>query len=172
MNNQHVPNRLERQLSRLAKIPKYFQPWAQSQGLHRAAPFTGTAGIRVVVISNDLVEVRLANRRKVQNHINGVHAAAMTLLAETATGAVVGMNVRDDCLPVAKELRVRFRKRATGALRAVATLTPEQRALIKSTDKGEVSVSVVVTDEANIHPIECESIWAWIPNQRNQVSQD
>ena len=40
---------------------------------------------------------------------------------------VVGMNVRDDCLPLAKELKMAFRKRATGSLRAVATLTDEQR---------------------------------------------
>jgi hypothetical protein len=32
----------------------------------------------------------------------------MNLLAETATGMVVGMNVRDDCLPLAKELKMAF----------------------------------------------------------------
>ena len=30
---------------------------------------------------------------QVQNHIKGVHACAMALLAESATGAVFGMNV-------------------------------------------------------------------------------
>jgi hypothetical protein len=74
------------------------------------------------------VEVAIANERPVQNHLQGVHASAMNLLAETATGMVVGMNVRDDCVPLAKELKMAFRKRATGALRAVAVLTPEQRA--------------------------------------------
>ena len=105
-------------------------------------------------------------KRQVQNHIKGVHAAAMTLLAETATGMVVGMNVRDDCLPLAKELKVAFKKRAQGALRAVATLTVEQRALMQQSDKGEVQVQVTVTDETGAEPVQCEFTWAWIPSSR------
>ena len=41
----------------------------------------------------------IAHRRKVQNHIGGVHATATALLAETATGMVVGMNLPDEKLP-------------------------------------------------------------------------
>jgi len=74
------------------------------------------------------------------------------------------MNVRDDCLPLAKELKVAFKKRAQGSLRAVATLTDAQRALMQQTDKGEVTVSVQVSDESGAQPIECEFIWAWIPS--------
>ena len=36
---------------------------------------------------------------QVQNHIKGVHACAMALLAESATGAVFGMNVPDSAIP-------------------------------------------------------------------------
>ena len=85
-------------------------------------------------------------------------------LAETATGMVVGMNVRDDCIPLAKEMKMAFKKCATGSLRAVATLTDEQRAAMQASDKGEVTVSVVVTDEAGVEPVECEFLWAWIPS--------
>ena len=88
----------------------------------------------------------------------------MNLLAETATGMVVGMNVRDDCIPLAKEMRMAFKKRASGALRAVATLSDEQRAAMWASDNGEVSVPVVVTDEAGVNPVECEFVWAWIPS--------
>ena len=90
----------------------------------------------------------------------------MTLVAETATGMVVGMNVRDDCLPLCKSLQVAFRKRATGALKAEARLSPEQRALMAREVKGEVRVPVTVTDEAGIEPIECEFVWAWIPKEK------
>jgi hypothetical protein len=87
----------------------------------------------------------------------------MKLLAETATGMVVGMNVRDDCVPLAKELKMAFGKRATGALRAVAVLTPAQRAALQASDKGELNVTVVVTDASGVNPVECEFIWAWNP---------
>ncbi len=66
------------------------------------------------------------------------------------------MNVRDDCIPLAKELKMAFKKRATGALRAVATLSDEQRAAMLASDKGEVKVPVTVTDEAGVNQVECE----------------
>lgn len=160
------PNRLARTLAKLEALPAFLRPAARNLALRRAVPFTGTASLDYAEMSPARVEIAIANRRPVQNHIKGVHAAATTLLAETATGMVVGMNVRDDCLPLAKSLSVHFRKRATGSLRAVATLTPEQRQLMQDTDKGEVSVAVIVTDEAGEHPVECEFIWAWIPSQR------
>jgi len=158
------PNRMQRQLERLSEVPAFLRPWVRNLVLRRAVPFTGTAGLEFVEMTPQRVEVAISNQRRVQNHIQGVHASAMNLLAETATGMVVGMNVRDDCVPVAKEFRMAFRKRATGSLRAVAVLTDAQRAALQAGDKGEVNVAVVVTDEAGVNPVECEFIWAWIPS--------
>ncbi len=158
------PNRLVRSLKQLEAVPAFARGWARNLVLRRAVPFTGTAGLDFAVMTPERVEIAIANAHRVQNHIKGVHAAAMTLLAETATGMVVGMNVRDDCLPLAKELKVAFKKRAQGSLRAVATLTEAQRALMQQTDKGEVTVPVQVSDESGAVPIECEFIWAWIPS--------
>ena len=158
------PNRLARSLGQLERVPVFARPWARNLVLRRAVPFTGTAGLDFAMMTPQRVEIGVANKKRVQNHIHGVHAAAMTLLAETATGMVVGMNVRDDCLPLAKQLKVAFRKRARGAMRAVATLTDEQRTLMQQSDKGEVTVTVHVSDESGEQPIECEFIWAWIPS--------
>ncbi len=159
-----LPNRLERQLDRLAEVPAFARPWFRSVVLRRAVPFTGTAGLDFLQMGRERVEIGIRNEKKVQNHIGGIHASAMNLLAETATGMVVGMNVRDDCIPLAKELKMAFKKRATGSLRAVATLSAEQRALMQASDKGEVNVPVIVTDEAGVNPVECEFVWAWIPS--------
>ena len=161
---QHPPNRLERQLERLDEVPAFARTWFRSVILRRAVPFTGTAGLRFIEMSQERTEIAISNIKKVQNHIEGIHASAMNLLAETATGMVVGMNVRDDCIPLAKHMSMAFKKRATGSLRAVATLSDEQRAAMQASDKGEVTVSVAVTDEAGIHPVECEFVWAWIPS--------
>lgn len=158
-----TPNRLERQLDRLSRLPAFARPWMRSRVLRRAVPFTGTAGLDFLQMTPERVEIGIRNQKKVQNHMGGVHASAMNLLAETATGMVVGMNVRDDCIPLAKELKMAFKKRATGALRAVANLTEAQRAAMQASDKGEVKVPVTVTDEAGIYPVECEFVWAWIP---------
>ena len=157
------PNRLARSLARLDQVPAFARGWARNLVLRRAVPFTGTARLRFERMGPERVEIAVANERRVQNHIGGVHAAAMTLLAETATGMVVGMNVRDDCLPLCKSLGVAFKKRATGALVAKAQLSEEQRALMARETKGEVRVPVTVLDEAGVEPIECEFVWAWIP---------
>ncbi|RYX89120.1 MAG: DUF4442 domain-containing protein [Comamonadaceae bacterium] len=159
----HVPNRLERQLEEIADVPAFARNWYRSVVLRRAVPFARTAGLDFLQMDCDRVEIGIRNERKVRNHIGGIHASAMNLLAETATGMVVGMNVRDDCIPLAKEMKMVFTKGATGSLKAVATLTAEQRALIRDTDKGEIMVPVVVTDEAGINPVECEFVWAWVP---------
>ena len=159
---EYLPNRLERQLERLAEVPAFARPWFRSIVLRRAVPFAGTAGLDFLQMGRERVEVGLRNEKRVQNHIGGIHASAMNLLAETATGMVVGMNVRDDCIPLAREMKMVFVNRATGSMRAVATLTAEQQASMRGSDKGEVTVRVSVTDEAGIEPVECEFVWAWV----------
>ena len=162
------PNRLARTMGQLDRVPAAVRPWARNLVLRRAVPFTGTAGLQYLELTPQRVEVAVANQRRVQNHIHGVHAAAMTLLAETATGMVVGMNVRDDCLPLCKSLQVNFRKRATGGLTAKAHLTAAQRYAMANETKGEVTVAVTVTDEAGIEPIQCEFVWAWVPKETSK----
>jgi len=158
-----TPNRLARTLQRIEALPALLRQPARNLALRRAVPFTGTAGLDFVALTPARTEIAVRNRRPVQNHIQGVHAAAMALLAETATGMVVGMNVRDDCLPLCKSMHVDFKKRATGAMRAEASLSEPQRASMRAEPKGEVTVKVVVTDEAGVNPVECEFVWAWIP---------
>ena len=167
-----LPNRLERQLDRLNEGPAFASPWRRSLALRRAVPFTGTAGLNFLQMTPCMVEIGIKNAGKVQNHIKGIHALAMNLPAETATGMVVGINVRDDCIPLAKELRMAFKKPATGGMRAVTTLSDEQRALMWPSDKGEVNVLVAVIDEAGGHPVGYEFTWAGIPSSSRKTQSN
>ena len=162
------PNRLARSVAKLERIPAFLRPWLRNRVMGRAVPFTGTAGLNFAEMSPEQVVITVPNVRRVQNHIQGVHAAAMALLAETATGMVVGMNVRDDCLPLCKTLHIDFKRRAQGGLRAVARLSPAQRELMLKNDKGEVSVLVQVSDDSGEQPIQCEFVWAWIPTPKSK----
>lgn len=166
MMNALQPNRLCRSLQKLERMPAFLRPWLRNRVLGRAVPFTGTAGLNFVEMTPEQVVMAVPNVRRVQNHIQGVHAAAMALLAETATGMVVGMNVRDDCLPLAKTIHIDFKRRAQGGMRAVARLSAAQRELMQKNDKGEISVLVQVSDESGEQPIQCEFIWAWIPTPK------
>jgi acyl-coenzyme A thioesterase PaaI-like protein len=159
-------NRLSRIVKHLGLVPGPLRAVALTAVVRRTVPFTATAGLRVEELAGERVAVRLTNRRPVRNHIGTLHAAAMALAAETCSGFVVAMNVPDSRTLVIKSLKVEFKKRCTGALRAVATLTPEQIASCRTTEKGEVSVAVTATDDAGVEPIRCEMIWAWVPRKR------
>ncbi len=163
-----MENRLQKTIGAVYKLPAGLRGRALTGILGRLVPFVGTAGLRVEELTPSRAVIAVTNRRKVQNHIGGVHAAAMTLIAETASGFVVGMNVPDDRIPVIKELSVVFKKRAKGGLRAVAELTEAQRAAMRDTEKGEVSVAVRLTDEAGVEPAEATMIWAWTPKRRDR----
>jgi acyl-coenzyme A thioesterase PaaI-like protein len=160
------PNQLSRQLARFSGLPAVLRPGLTSFLLGQVVPMVGAAGLHFEEVSSQRVVVRLRNRRKVQNHIKGVHAAAMALLAETATGFCVGMNLPDDKLPLIKTLHVDYLKRAQGDMKAVAELSPEQIRMILTEDKGEVTVPVSITDESGQSPIACQMVWAWVPKKR------
>ena len=160
------PNQLSRQLGKLSGLPDAMRPGVVSFLLGKIVPMVGTAKLHFEEVSNQRVVVYIRNRRRVQNHIKGLHAAAMALLAETATGFCVGMNLPDDKLPLIKSLHVDYLKRAQGDMKAVAELRPEQIEQILTLDKGEVNVPVTITDDSGHEPIQCQMVWAWVPKKR------
>ena len=161
-----TPNQMSRLVSRFDGWPSRLRRGMQTLLLGTKVPFVGTARLQIEEVSHQRVVVSVRNRRRVQNHFKGVHAAAMALLAETATGFAIGMHLPDDKVPLIKTLRIDYRKRARGDLKAVVELRPEQVEAILSQERGELSVPVAVTDETGRVPIQCEAIWAWIPKKR------
>lgn len=157
---------LQRTAAAINRLPAFLRPRALSLAVGRVVPFVGTARLRIEELTEERVIASVRNRRRVQNHIKGVHAAAMALLAETASGFAVGMNLPDDKLPLIKSLKVDFKKRTRGDMRVVATLTPEQRERLKTEERGELLVEVHVTDESGLEPIGCTMLWAWVSNKR------
>lgn len=155
-------NRLSKLVKATAKLPKGIRSTLWSKAFGRIVPMVGSANIRYLEVSHAKVVVKIENHRAMQNHIGQVHACAMALIAETATGFVTGMNVPDSCIVLIKSLKVDFKRPSKGAMIAVATLTDEQQKLMQTSEKGETLVSVVVTDETNEEPIQCEMLWAWV----------
>lgn len=128
-------------------------------------PFVGTAGVEILEMSNNKVVAQIKNRRKVRNHIGQVHAAAMMLLGGTVSGLLVGMNVRDESLPLIKEMKTKFVKRSQGSLRATAEITAQSLRLFE-VEKGEMLIPVLVTDESGESPVVIEALWAWVPKKK------
>ncbi len=159
-------NRLSKTAQKLQNLPEFMRSFAMTKAFGSVIKYAGHSGVRFEKLSNNECIVSIKNKKKVQNHIGGIHAAAMALLAETATGFVFGMNVPDSKLPVIKKMDIDYVKRSTGDMRAVATLTDEQIQKIQTEEKGEVTVPVIITDEANVEPIKASMTWAWTAKRR------
>lgn len=160
-------NPLRKFVDKVNHYPHWLSSFLMTQMFRYKVKLAGTTGIEVLSTDGRTVTYRQKNRRKAQNHIGSVHAAAMALLAESSTGFIVGINLPGDKLPLIKTMHLNYVKRATGDMTAVASLTDEQIALMQTEPKGEVNVAVKVTDSTGIVPLECEMIWAWVPKKRN-----
>lgn len=128
--------------------------------------YAKTSGVKLLKIDHHQVELLLENKKKVQNHIGGIHAVAAAVLAESATGIVFGMNVPDSRLPLLKSMNIRYQRRMQGNLLAKARLTDEQIKTIEHAEKGDIMVPVIITDESGEPPIECQMEWAWVNKKR------
>jgi len=159
-------SKMSKIISKMNLLPNIVRQRVITLTMGKMVPYVGTSLIRIEEMGTDRVVASIPNKKKVQNHIHNVHAAAMALLAETASGFVVAMNLPDDKLPLIKSLHVDFKKRTKGAMRVVASLTEEQKQKIVDQEKGNVAVEVHITDESNSEPIQCEMIWAWVPNKK------
>ncbi len=155
-------NRLSKLVKTTSKFPKRVRNALWSRAFGRVVPMVGTAKVQYLEMLPNKVVVQLANHKAMQNHIGQIHACAMALIAETATGFVTAMNVPDTAIVLIKSFKVDFKRPTKGAMTAVATLTAEQQQLMQSTDKGETLVAVSVTDESNEEPIQCEMLWACV----------
>lgn len=162
-----MSNRMAKIAAVANKLPQAMRTTLLSKTFGTIVPMVGTAHIRYLEVSPAKVVVRIDNRRNMQNHIKGVHAAAMALLAETATGFVTGLNVPDDRMLLIKSLHVDYKKMAKGGLTATATLSDEQRKFISDNLKGELSIPITVIDDSDNSPIHCEMVWAWLPKKKS-----
>ncbi len=161
-----MKNRITTTFSKIEKLPNFLQKKAKNFALHYTVPFLGTAGISFEETTFNQWTVTLKNRKKVRNHLKQVHAAGMLLLAESAAVFLTSHNLTDDKLPLVKRIEADFVKRSQGDLKAVATLSQEQIEMIRTTEKGETIINVMVTDADNNQPVLVKVTSAWITKSK------
>jgi len=153
-------------VSKINSLPDFVRVKALSTFFGKFVKFTGTAGIKIEELTDKRAVISIKNKKSVQNHIGSVHAVASILIAESATGYLIGMNVPDSAVPVIKTIKADYVKRAKGDMKAVASLTDKQIEQIRTKEKGETVVKVTVTDADGKEPIIMEMVWAWTPKRR------
>lgn len=162
-----ISNPFTKILTAVKFLPKPAQSFVLTKTFSKIVPYVGTTGIVYEEVTPNKLVVSLDNKKAVQNHIGTVHAVAVTLLAETATGFILGINLPSDRVLLVKSYEVNFyRPIKQGQIAAIATLTNEQRQHILDTAKGEMVIPCVIEDrnaDSDRDPITVEMTWAWIP---------
>lgn len=159
-----MSNRFSRAINTIKKLPKVSHSFLFTQLFCSQVKYARTSKIIIVDIEPQQVKLLIKNHKKVQNHIGGVHAIAVALLAESATGIVFGMNLPDTALPLLKSMTMNFKRRMQGDLTAVARISDQQTSELTG-EKGDMEILVTITDESGQEPIECIMNWAWVTKQ-------
>lgn len=158
--------RASRALAKTKSWPVPLRRLAMTKMFTFKVKFAGTGAVQIEEAGDGRAVLAMRNRRKVQNHIGGIHAAAMALLGESATGVAFGLALPDTHIPLLKSMKIDYVRRAQGDLRAEAKLSPEQQQAMQTQEKGDALVAVKVTDSAGEEPIRCEYVWAWVPKRK------
>ncbi|MEM9459794.1 MAG: DUF4442 domain-containing protein [Myxococcota bacterium] len=157
-------NTLGRRLARLGRLPA--SPWLTTLALRRTVPFLGTAGVRFVEAAPGVARLALDDRRRVYNHIRGIHAAAAALLAEATSGLAVMLHLPDGHLALLTRMEIDYERRMQGGLVATVRVDEATRARLVQQPRGDATFVAEVVDEAGERPLAARLTWAWRPRRR------
>jgi len=106
-----------------------------------AAPYTGSIGARVLELSRGHARVELADRRKVRNHLDCIHAIALANLAELTGNVAVAYTLPDDARFIVAGMSIDYLEKARGTITGTAHCP-----LFASSDKAEYDIEVSLTN--------------------------
>ena len=116
--------------------------WLFSRGVGRFAPYTGTIGARVEELEPGHSVVTMRDRRAVRNHLNSVHAVALTNLIELTGSLSIIASLPPETRMIPVRLETDFIKKGRGLMTAEANCI-----IPRSNEKAELPATVVIRDD-------------------------
>ncbi|PSQ69016.1 MAG: DUF4442 domain-containing protein [Bacteroidetes bacterium QH_1_64_81] len=160
-------NPFARIADRYRDVPPRLRRPLVTKAVGEVIPFVDTVGCFIEAYTPRRVAVRLDNETRLRNHLGGLHAAALALLAETASGLVVALNVPDGSSPLLRTMNISFDTFAREAVQAEATLTDDESAQVRSRSIGQIEVDVTLAAPDDETTLVSGSLkWAWVPEDR------
>ncbi|MBO0935780.1 DUF4442 domain-containing protein [Fibrella sp. HMF5335] len=158
-----MTNRFDQLRQHLATLPVEARTPALTTTMQRIIPMLGTLGVVFEVYEAHHCQLYLPNVAAVQNGWGGIQAGGIYTTAESAMALVIGANLADNQVVVAKTVTIDYRRRAQGGIRATATLTSEGATHIGQTERGELTLTSPITDETGTEVAHCQAVWVWMP---------
>ena len=118
-------------------------------------------GIRTVVLTPTQVEMTLKNRRRLRNHLGGIHGVICQVPAEYAAGVLVGHWVPEGTVIVVRTITASLHKPIRGDIRARAILPESSLIPLMTQKKGELVIPVEIADETGGVPMTVQVTMAW-----------
>ena len=127
---------------RLSAVPGGRAVFSKAIGL--LAPYTGTIRPHVAELRDGYCRVEMDDRRRVRNHLNSIHAMALTNLSEVTSGLVVTYSLPEGMRGILTGFDIEYTKKARGRLSAESDLVlPE----LGRDEEREIDVPVTTRDE-------------------------
>ena len=116
--------------------------WLFSRGVGRFAPYTGTIGARIEKLEPGRSIVTMRDRKAVRNHLDSVHAVALTNLVELGGSLSIIASLPPDTRMIPVRLEIDFVKKGRGLMTAEASCV-----IPDSNEKAELPATVVIRDD-------------------------
>lgn len=125
---------------RLAPLPG--GRWLFTQLVKRMIPYTGSVSPRVDVLEPGHARISIRQRRRLENHLNSIHAIALMNVAEFASGAAMTTALPPGYRGIVTKMTIEYFKKARG------TVTAESRPVLPDlTVEGEYDFTSEITDQ-------------------------
>jgi acyl-coenzyme A thioesterase PaaI-like protein len=123
---KHVRNMTEVKASPAAKILDLWRrlskrptgKWLFGRVIARAIPYTGSVQPMVQEVRPGYARVQMKDRRRVRNHLNSIHAIALTNVGEFTGGLAMTATAPSSVRSILIRLDVEFLKKARGTMTA------------------------------------------------------
>jgi len=130
-----------------------FGRWVFNHLIPFINPYTGALKANIIEMRKGFVRMELKDRRGIRNHLNSIHAIALTNLGEFTSGLALISLFTENMRGIPIQIKINFLKKARGKLTAeCSTQLPifndetehTVTAIIKDADNDEVANVVVV----------------------------
>lgn len=113
--------------------------WLFNQLIPFINPYTGALKARILEIDRGYSRLELNDRRAIRNHLNSIHAIALTNMGEFTSGIALISLFTDNMRGIPKEINIEFIKKARGRLIAECkTSLPDFESELEHTVTAEI----------------------------------